>query len=106
MCDCAPPLMGRMWPVAIKNDVDMSCGFIGAPGSARSVGEEMAIRRGARAEWFHGIAKPQRDSEGHVSRNLVLGICVFWVFGRKVGDQRQPNCSLIAKRYHRVESRG
>jgi hypothetical protein len=31
------------------------------------VGKEMAIWRGARADWFHGIAKPQRDSEGHVS---------------------------------------
>src|SRR5438874_75968 len=28
MCDCAPPLMGRMWPVAIKNEVDICCGFI------------------------------------------------------------------------------
>jgi hypothetical protein len=49
--------------------------------STRSVGEEMAIWRGARAEWFHGIAKPLRDSESHVSQNVVLRICVLRVCG-------------------------
>src|SRR2546430_13457143 len=34
------PLMARMWPVAIKNELDTFCGFIGCSKSTRERSEE------------------------------------------------------------------
>lgn len=87
MSDCASPLMARMWSVAIKNDVDISCGFLGAPRSTRMV--QTAIWRGARADLGSRIAKPQTRFESHVSRGS--GFRVFVLAGLWEGtleDQR------------------
>lgn len=56
----------------------------------------------ARAEWFRG--SPNRNATQKVTSVRIW----FWefvccgVFGRKIGDQRLPNCSLIVERCHLI----
>src|ERR1700746_2526168 len=49
ICDCAPPLMARMWPVAIKNELDTFCGFDRCSKHARDgyrwIGERGALAK-------------------------------------------------------------
>jgi len=49
-----------MWPVAIKVELDMFCGFMGYSRSTREVVTGELGERGARAEWFHGFAEIHR----------------------------------------------
>jgi hypothetical protein len=63
--------------------VDISCGFIGAPRARAGMVEEMANLTWCACGVVPRIAKPQRDSKGHVSELQplgCLGLCVmgFW----------------------------
>jgi hypothetical protein len=67
--------MARMWPVAIKNELDTFCGFMECSKSTREVVTDGLGECGARAEWFHGFAEIHRPRLKRVSVN-----CRFWVW--------------------------
>ena len=68
--------------------MDISCGFIGAP-RARALWMRKWRSDVVRVR-FHGIAKPQRDFEGHVSE------LPFWVLrGRKKEQEESESESVF-----------
>src|SRR5437868_10375599 len=79
--------MGRMWPVAIKNEVDICCGFIGAP-RARAVW----VRK-----WRSDVVRVRSGSTRSPNRNATRKVtsanCHFGYCG--VGEQEESESESV-----------
>src|SRR5438105_8691303 len=59
MCDCAPPLMARMWPVAIRKEVDICCGFMEPP----QIADGAVLRAGSELPFCELIFRVEKSVE-------------------------------------------
>ena len=77
--------MARMWPVAIKNELDTFCGFIGAPSTRKVVTDGSGnVVRVLRFPRFAHCADVSEDTSAH---------CEFLALGKVAEDEKREKAS-------------